>query len=81
MKPGADLRRWLENWKAVEEVEREETARERISPADAVARGFELVNVAARIHGWPLPADEADRRDEELARERWTTLKRRLRRA
>ena len=74
----ADLRRWVDDWKAVEAVERDEAAREKISASKAVAEALELLNFAARLHGWPLPVDEIDRRDVELARERWVALKTRL---
>jgi hypothetical protein len=41
----------------------------------AIAGGLALIALAGRLHGWPVPEDAIDRRDESLARERWDRLR------
>jgi hypothetical protein len=72
-----DLRRWVENQRAAQERERE-AARESGYAADPVQAGFDLIDLAAEVLGWPIPEDEVRRRETEHAREQWARLRKAL---
>jgi hypothetical protein len=70
-----DLRRWVEDWQAVDARLRDEARRKGPSP-DAVAAALDLIATAGRLHGWPIPEDRVRQRDDEVGRERWARLRR-----
>jgi hypothetical protein len=47
-------------------------------PEVAFRRGLAMIALASRLHGWPLPASERDRRQDLEAYDRWSRLRRRL---
>ncbi len=47
-------------------------------PEVALRRGLAMIALASRLHGWPLPESERDRRQDREAYDRWATLRRRL---
>jgi hypothetical protein len=73
-----NLRRWVEDQRAGEERERQE-AREKGLASNSIAAAFDLIDLAARLHGWPIPEDPVRRRDVELARDRWDRVRAALR--
>lgn len=75
--PPADLRRWIEDQRAAQEREREQ-ARGGAFARDPVRAALDLIAVAGRLHGWPIPPDAVRRREDEIARERWARLRRAL---
>lgn len=72
-----DLRRWIEDKRAAGERERQE-ARHVGFARDPIAAALDLIGIAGRLHGWPLPEDAIRRREDELARARWERLRRAL---
>lgn len=75
--PREDLRRWVEDQRAAAERERA-SARQRGFSGDPIRAGLELIDLAAELHGWPIPEDPVTLREDELARERWVRLRRAL---
>lgn len=72
-----DLRRWVEDQRAAAVRERAAVRAGGFSP-DPIAAGLDLIDLAADLHGWPIPEDPVTRREDELARERWVRLRRAL---
>ena len=72
-----DLRTWIANRRAGAEREREELRR-REGDVDVVRAALGLISVAGRILGWPAPVDPRDEREDELARQTWARLRKRL---
>jgi hypothetical protein len=70
-----DIRRMVAGWQMVEEREREERRKAGPDPAAAVQGALELMDLFGEMHGWPPPENEARRRDDELARERWVRVR------
>lgn len=62
--------------RAAERREREE--QRQIDPETAFRRGLAMIALASRLHGWPLPESERDRRQDQEAYARWSRLRRRL---
>ena len=48
-------------------------------PAWAIRGALALVALTGRLHGWPVPETEVDRREADLAHESWVRLRARLR--
>lgn len=71
------LRRWVEDRRAAAERERQ-AAREDGFARDPVRAALDLIAVAGRMHGWPIPEDAVRRREDELARDRWDRLRQAL---
>lgn len=69
------MRRMVAGWQIAEEQERSDRRREGPDPATAIAGAFELMDLYGELHGWPPPENEARRRDDEIARERWTQVR------
>lgn len=69
-----DLRRWIDNQRAVEERQREE-ARDSGYIADPIAAALDLIAFDARLHGWPIPRNPLQEREDEAARETWSRLR------
>jgi hypothetical protein len=72
-------RQWIE---ARREAARREAAEERATgprPARAIRSALALIALTGRLHGWPAPETEVDRREAALVHERWARLRRRLR--
>lgn len=72
-----DLRRWVADQRAAAERERAEVREEGFSP-DPIGAGFDLIELAAELYGWPVPEDSVTQREDELVRERWVRLRRAL---
>jgi hypothetical protein len=71
-----DIRRWMAGRRAAERREREE--RRAVDPQAAFRRGLAMIALASRLHGWPRPESETDRRQDREAYARWARLRRRL---
>jgi len=69
-----DLRRWVEDRRAAEERE-QQAARQGGFARDPVRAALDLMAIAGRMHGWPIPEDVVRRREDELARDRWDRLR------
>ncbi|MGD2116004.1 MAG: hypothetical protein PVG07_13180 [Acidobacteriota bacterium] len=67
----------MEDQRAAGERERQE-ARTVASPPDSIRAGLDLIALTARLHGWPIPEDPVRRREDDLARERWSRLRKAL---
>lgn len=72
-----DLLRWQASWRAVERLDRAERRDRPPDPATTIALSLSLIDMAARMHGWPR---KRDRREEEEA-QRLNRVWRRLREA
>jgi hypothetical protein len=72
-------RQWIEARRAAARREAWEERAAGPSPAWAIASALALVALTGRLHGWPVPETEIDRREDEIARERWARLRGRLR--
>ena len=70
-----DVRRMVAGWQAVEEREREERRKAPPDVEAAVQGAFALMDLFGKMHRWPPPENEARRRDNELARERWVRVR------
>jgi hypothetical protein len=71
-----DLRRWVFARRSADVFGRDENRGAPIDAAQSLAFGFALINVAGALQGWPPSEDAIDRRDIELARERWVRVRR-----
>ena len=74
-----DARVWIEARRA---AARREAAEERAvgpRPAWAIKSALALVALTGRLHGWPVPETEVDRREAGLVHECWARLRARLR--
>lgn len=72
-----ELKRWVENQRAAAERERQQALGGSFV-RDPVRAGLDLIALAARLHGWPIPEDPVRQREDELARERWSRLRKAL---
>jgi len=70
-----DLRRWVDGHRAAQQREREEAMATGARPAAAIASALALIALAGRLHGWPIPEDEVDVREDEAARSAWDRLR------
>jgi hypothetical protein len=71
-----EIRHWIAGRRA---AERRERAEERaIDPEIAFRRGLAMIALASRLHGWPLPENEEDRKQDLEAYARWSRLRHRL---
>jgi len=73
-----DLRRWVNDRRAVAALERSEARAAPPAPASAIAAALALVALSGRLHGWPGPDDPVSEREDERARATWTRLRRAL---
>jgi hypothetical protein len=71
-----DIRRWIAGRRAAER--REHTEQRVLDPQIAFRRGLAMIALASRLHGWPLPESERDRRQDQEAYARWARLRRRM---
>jgi hypothetical protein len=71
----ADIRRWVEQRRGAQRREEEELAGKVPPPEQAFARGLRLIALAGRLHGWPLPEDEASRQQDREGYARWARLR------
>ena len=69
------IRRMVSGWQAVNEREREERRKAGPDPAAAIQGALDLMDLFDKMHGWPPPENEARRRSDELARERWVRVR------
>jgi hypothetical protein len=74
----ADLRRWVDDRRAVARLEQAQLADTWGSPAQAIASALSLIALAGRLHGWPPPADPVTEREDEAMWERFARLRARL---
>ncbi len=70
-----DLRRWVQGHRAAQQREREEAIATGPQPEVAIASALALVALAGRLHGWPIPEDEVDRREDAATRVAWDRLR------
>ena len=70
-----DLRRWVEGHRAAEQRQRDEAMKAGPRPEAAIASALALVALTGRLHGWPVPQSEADRRDDAAVRATWDRLR------
>jgi hypothetical protein len=75
----ADLRRWALTRRAAAREEALLAAAERPTPAEAMDRALELIDLAADLHGWPLPQDPTSEEEDLIAYNRWAKLRQRAR--
>ena len=71
----SDLRRWVEGYRAAQERERVEAVAAGPDPEAAIKSALALIALAGRLHGWPPPEDDADRREADAARATWDRLR------
>ncbi len=69
------LRIWLEARRGAEERERDESRRERRTPAEAFEQALQLIAFTSRIHGWPIPDDPLSLEQDRIGYERWESLR------
>lgn len=69
-----DLRRWAENHRAAVEREREEIQGGSYVE-DPIKAGLELIALAVRLHGWPIPRDAVVQREDEAKWKAWARLR------
>jgi hypothetical protein len=70
-----DARRWVAGYRAAQDRERHEAMATGPEVGAAVASALALIALGGRLHGWPIPDDEIDRREDALVRERWDRLR------
>lgn len=71
-----DLLRWRAGQEAAQARQRQEL-REYAPPKDhTLGKAMALIDLAAALHGWPLPEDVVRRRECRRARETWARLHR-----
>jgi hypothetical protein len=72
----ADVRTWVDNHRAAAAREREELYKHPLTPAEAFAAAFELLNYDERLNGSPFERpDPVSEREDEQVREAWATLR------
>jgi hypothetical protein len=70
----AELRRWLAERRAAEQREQDAQRRDMLA-SSAMQRALDLIDVVARVHGWPRPEDEQDRAEAVAAYTHWARLR------
>lgn len=70
-----DLRRWMNDRRAMAVVERREARSAPPEPGTAIAFALALVALSGRLHGWPVPDDPVSAREDDLARASWAKLR------
>lgn len=70
-----DIRRMARGWQAAGKREREERRNAGPDPTAAVQGALALMDLFGEMHGWPPAENEAHRRNNELARERWVRVR------
>ena len=70
-----DIRRMARGWQAAEKREREERRKAGPDPSAAVQGALALMDLFGEMHGWPPAENEARRRNNELARARWVSVR------
>ena len=70
-----DVRRMVAGWQLVERQERAERRQAGPDPAAAIQGVLELMDLFGEMHDWPPPENEARRRDDEMARQRWVRVR------
>lgn len=74
----ADLRRWVEDRRAVARLERAHLADAWGPPAQAIASALSLIALEGRLRGWPPPADPVTDCEDQAMWERFARLRTRL---
>jgi len=74
----ADLRRWVDNRRAVARVVQAHLADAWGPPAQAITAALSLIALDGRLRGWPPPADPVTDREDEAMWERFARLRTRL---
>jgi hypothetical protein len=70
-----EVRRWIASRRAAEARERAEVEAQGPTPASAIADGLALIALFGRLHGWPAPENDVDRREDEVVRRQWARLR------
>lgn len=72
------IRRWVGNRRAASSVEARELLAEWATPARAFAAALSLLDLYARLHGWPPKVDPVDQREDLEVWSRFARLRSRL---
>ncbi len=71
----ADLRRWVDDRRAVARLEQALVADTWGPPAQAIAAALSLIALEGRLHGWPPPSDLVTEREDQAMWERFARLR------
>ena len=71
------IRRWVENHRAAQRRELEEIDRS-ASLSRSIAAALSLIALAGKRHGWPVPPDPVEEREDERVRRVWERLRERM---
>jgi hypothetical protein len=71
----ADLRRWVEDRRAVARLEQGLVAETWGPPEQAIAAALSLIALEGRLHGWPPPADPVSEREDQAMWDRFARLR------
>jgi hypothetical protein len=71
----ADLRRWVDDRRAVARREHAQLADTWGQPAQAIAAALSLIALEGRLRGWPPPADPVTDREDQAMWERFARLR------
>jgi hypothetical protein len=74
----ADLRRWVDDRRAVAQREQAQLAATWGEPAQAIAAALSLIALVGRLHGWPPPADPVSEREDQAMWDRFARLRARF---
>jgi hypothetical protein len=74
----ADLRRWVDNRRAVARLEQAHLTDAWGPPAQAIAAALSLIALEGRLHGWPPPPDPVTDREDHAMWERFARLRARF---
>jgi hypothetical protein len=74
MDPAA-LRQWVENQRAVAQLEHRNLATNWGSAERSITACLALVALYGRLHGWPAPRNPVDDREDLIVWERFSRLK------
>jgi len=69
------LRRWVNGRRAAEARERAERSAAHPSPAESWRQALQLIALASRRYGWPLPDDPRSLQEDRFAYTRWERLR------
>ena len=72
---GADLRRWIANFEAAEQADRDQKRREGPRPDQSIKLALSLMVVAARLDENPAREDPRDRAEDLHGYECWARLR------
>jgi hypothetical protein len=74
----ADLRRWVDDRRAVARLEQAHLAETWGPPAQVIAAALSLIALEGRLHGWPPPTDPVTEQEDQAMWDRFARLRARL---